>query len=668
MIVGTAGHIDHGKTTLVRALTGVDTDRLPEEKQRGISIELGYAFLDLPAASGGAGQRIGFIDVPGHERLVATMLSGATGIDYALLLVAADDGVMPQTREHLAVLSLLGVGRGAVVVTKADRVSDVRIAEVCREARELTAKTPLAGAPLAVVSATSGAGIPALRELLGEAARRSPARNAAQAGFRLAVDRVFSLPGTGTVVTGTAHAGSVAVGDVLRVAPSGSRVLEVRVRSIHAQNRAVERAGAGERVALALHGVEKDAIERGSWLVDPRIAVETGRIDARVEVWQGEAKALRSGSLVHLHVGSSDVLASVAVLDGADGDSAPGRATASSGSTTDHLAPGSSGRIQLMLHKPIAAWRGDRVVLRDAGASRTIAGGTVLDPFAPARYRRTPERLAWLDAAERPGADERLAAALASRADGLDLDAWYRAEGRVATADGGGASSSETLPADSVVVRRADGAWLMGAAAAAGWQVRLVEALDAFHRQRPDEPGPDSARLRRLVGPRLAEPLWRALLDAAIAGGAVLARGGHLLRPQHLARLSAVEQRIADKVLPRLVAGVFDPPWVRTLAADAREPEPVIRAALSRLAQRGEMHQVVKDLYYPPATMHRAATVLREIAQRDGGAITAAAFRDATGLGRKRAIQIVEYFDRVGFLRRIGDLHKLRPDCGLFAD
>ena len=661
MIVGTAGHIDHGKTTLVRALTGVDTDRLPEEKKRGISIELGYAFLDAPGDGAGlAGERIGFIDVPGHERLVSTMLSGATGIDYALLLIAADDGVMPQTREHLAVLSLLGVARGAIVVTKADRVNDSRIAEVCQAARELTAATPLEGAPLAVVSATSGAGIAALRNLLVGAALASATARDIGAGFRLAVDRVFSLAGPGTVVTGTAHGGEVAVGDVLRLVPA-TRVIEVRVRSIHAQNATVDRALAGQRVALGLVGIEKEAIARGDWLVDPAIALETDRLDARIEVWRGEGRALRSGLVVHVHVGASDTLASVAVLD-VDG-----------AAVTDVIEPGRSGRVQLVLRQKIAAWRGDRVVLRDASATRTIAGGTVLDPFAPTRYRRTPARLAMIDAAQQELPGFRLAAALLASPEGLDLEAWRRAEAQRAPEPLGAANPEANprhvsrLPKGGLLARRGEALWALGASSVSTWQARLIDALDAFHRQRPDEPGPDAARLRRLVAPRMAEPLWRAVLDAAIGAAAVLQRGGHLMLPGHLARLSAAEQRIADKLLPRLLEGGFDPPWVRSLAADAREPEAVVRAALARVAQRGELHQVVKDLYYPPPTLARAAAMVREIASRDG-AVSAAAFRDASGLGRKRAIQIVEYFDRVGLLRRVGDVHRLRADCELFTD
>jgi selenocysteine-specific elongation factor len=305
MIVGTAGHIDHGKTTLVRALTGVDTDRLPEEKQRGISIELGYAFME----AGPGVERIGFIDVPGHERLVHTMLAGATGIDFALLLVAADDGPMPQTREHLAVLSLLGLQRGAVVITKADRVDAERLLAVQAEAQALLIGSTLQDCPVLTVAAPSGLGVEALRSLLREAAAEHAAGAAIAAqqnsgpAFRLAIDRAFTLDGVGTVVTGTTHAGQVAAGDELRLVPPGAQDEAVRVRSLHAQNRAVTQAGAGQRCAVALAGVAKERVQRGQWLVAPAAALATQRIDVQLHLWQAETRVLRSGTPVQPHAG-----------------------------------------------------------------------------------------------------------------------------------------------------------------------------------------------------------------------------------------------------------------------------------------------------------------------------------------------------------------------------
>ena len=634
MIVGTAGHIDHGKTTLVRALTGVDTDRLPEEKKRGISIELGYAFLDVPDSD----QRIGFVDVPGHERLVHTMLAGATGIDFALLLVAADDGVMPQTREHLAVLSLLGMSRGAVVVTKTDRADAQRVQAVCGEATALLAGTPLAGAPVLAVSALGGEGLPALKALLLDAARGAPrAADAAQA-FRLAIDRVFTLDGVGTVATGTVHAGTVRVGDTLRLVP-GER--EIRVRSLHAQNQAVTQSVAGQRCAVALAGVAKDEVSRGQWLVSPAAALATDRVDVALTLWHAETRPLRTGTPVHVHLGAAAVPGTVAILNG------------------DSLAPGAGGRVQLVLRAPIGAWFGDRVVLRDASASRTLAGGTVLDPFAPQRYRRTPQRLAELDALALPEPAARLAACLASAPQGLELRRFAAAQGRQITLDVPGALRHTDAQAD----------WALGAAQTAAAREALLTVLTAYHAKQPDEIGPDASRLRRLAAPRLPEALWRALLDALRREGVLALRGAFVHLPEHGVRLSASEERIAQKVAPRLEQAGYEGAWARDLARDANESEALMRTTLARLAQRGELHQVVKDLYYPLATMARLAAIARNVAAADGTQqVSAASFRDATGLGRKRAIQILEYFDRVGLLRRVGDMHKLRADSTLFVE
>jgi len=606
MIVGTAGHIDHGKTTLVRALTGVDTDRLPEEKKRGISIELGYAFLDTPA-----GERIGFIDVPGHERLVHTMVAGASGIDFALLLVAADDGPMPQTLEHLAVLSLLGIRRGAVAITKADRAEAARIAAVRAEMAGLLAGTPLADAPVLAVSAQTGDGIDALRALLLEAAGACSTGAGGQfdteAAFRLAIDRAFTLQGTGTVVTGTVHAGSVRVGDELALVPGGRTA---RVRSLHAQNRPVDAAHAGQRCAVALAGVAKDEVQRGQWLADPAMQLATQRLDATLTLWRGEAKALRSGARVQAHLGAAHV----------------------------------------------GAWHGERILLRDASASRTLAGGMVLDPFAPTRYRRTPQRLAELAALALPTSAERLAALIDAAPNGVDLARWRAAQGLRELA--AGSWSKQALVQEGQA---------LGATQTEAFGTAALAALQAFHAAQPDELGPDAARLRRLAAPRLPVPLWQALLARLAAQGRLVLHGAFVHLPSHGVQLSAAETRIAQKVRAPLASAGFEGAWARDLAQGAQEPEPIVRATLARLARRGELHQVVKDLYYPPAAMQRLAALARQVAAAHGGDVLAAQFRDAAGLGRKRAIQVLEYFDRVGLTRRVGDVHKLRTECTLFA-
>jgi selenocysteine-specific elongation factor len=645
MIVGTAGHIDHGKTTLVRALTGIECDRLPEEKRRGITIELGYAFLDTPADA----QRIGFIDVPGHERLVHTMLAGATGIDFGLLLVAADDGVMPQTREHLAVLSLLGVQRGAVVITKTDRVEADRVQAMIAEAHELLVPTPLAGAPVFAVSAQAGEGIAALRAHLIDVSAQPSAGLDERAAFRLAIDRAFTLEGVGTVVTGTVHAGTVAIGDALEITPAAKRQ-PLRARSLHAHGRAVQQAHAGQRCAVALPGVSKNDIARGQWLVAPDVVADAAsqRIDAELALWHGEARGLRSGTPVHVHIGAADVLGSIVLLD------TPG---------SDGLAPGASALAQIVLHAPVAAWRGDRIVLRDASASRTIAGGRVLDPLAPSRYRRTPQRLGELRAMALPDAGQRLAAMLHAAPQGVNLQRWRIGEGHRADVP-------TALPSNTLCAMSAEHTpWALAAGEAASRREQAVAALRRFHQQQPEELGPGVQRLRRLCAARLAEPLWRSLIDAMQADGAIVRKGSLLHLPEHGLKLSASDERLAQKLAPRLAEAGFEGAWARDLAGDSGQSEPLVRTTLARLAQRGELHAIVKDLYVTPATVQQLAVIAREVAAAQGGEVTAARFRDATSLGRKRAIQWLEYFDRVGLLRRVADVHRLRNDSGgLFTE
>src|SRR2546428_749680 len=376
MIIGTAGHIDHGKTALIKALTGMDADRLPEEKARGITIDLGYAVYPLPH-----GAVLGFIDVPGHERFVHNMLAGATGIDFVLLVVAADDGVMPQTREHLEIIDLLGVKGGAVALTKIDRVEPARVASARAEVEALLRGTALAGSPVIALSSMTGDGVPALRAHLEAMAASPPPAGAADGCFRLAVDRCFTISGSGTVVTGTVFSGSVAVGDHLLVSPSG---WEVRVRSIHAQNRAAERGVAGQRCALSLVGVEKKDIARGDWVLESAAHAPTARFDASLTLPPSAARALRHWTPVHVHLGAAEVMGRVSLL----------QATG--------IEPGGSGRAQIVLDRPIGALHGDRFILRDQSAQQTLAGGIVLDPFAPARKVRTPARLAVLAALDRP--------------------------------------------------------------------------------------------------------------------------------------------------------------------------------------------------------------------------------------------------------------------------
>lgn len=630
MIVGTAGHIDHGKTTLVRALTGVDTDRLKEEKERGISIELGYAYTPLHD-----GEVLGFVDVPGHERLVHTMVAGACGIDFALLVVAADDGVMPQTREHLAILELLGISQGAVALTKVDRANHQRLREVEAEVKELLEHSSLRSAPIFPVNATAtnDPGTAALRQHLHQTAACMRARHD-DGLFRLAVDRVFTLPGHGTIVAGTVFSGRINTGDTVLAMP---RNLPVRVRSIHAQHRPSAFGSAGQRCALNLAGVDKSAISRGDWLGDPRMLVSTRRVDVRMRLLARSDLRLVTWSSIHVHIGTAHCPARVVLLE------------------SEHLAAGESARVQLVFEAATCALPGDRFIVRDAQAAHTIGGGVVLDASPPSRRRRSDERLRYLDAIERMLAGEGLAPLLADAPHGVSIADLERLTGH--------AAASVILPADTVVRGTSQGQFVMLTSSWSLLRQRALTALREFHVEFADDPGPDTGRLRRIAVPDLPEPLWRALVEELTQERSMVRNGPWLQLPEHVVTLSESDLQLAHELQSLITQGQPEPPWVRELAAAVQQPEERVRQILRRQVARGAVCQIVHDLFYDSDRVSTLASIAASIAREHGG-VNAARYRDAIGLGRKRTIQILEFFDRIGYTRRVHDMHVLRKDSG----
>ena len=628
MIIGTAGHIDHGKTALVKALTGVDADRLKEEKARGITIDLGYAYTPLPN-----GDVLGFVDVPGHEKFIHNMLAGATGIDFVLLVVAADDGPMPQTREHLHILDLLGLQRGVVALTKADRVSADRLETVRADIAALLLGTGLQGSDVYPVSALTGTGIPALRERL-EAEAQALQQRSASGHFRLAVDRCFTLSGIGTVVTGTVFSGVVTVGDKLVMSPSN---IPVRVRSIHAQDRPAQTGVAGQRCALNLvgPGLDKASVARGDWVLAEPLHAPVTRLDARLRVLASEDKPLRHWMPVHIHLGATDVTGRVSVLEG------------------EVVAPGMDALVQLVLDKPVGALHGDRFIVRDQSASRTLGGGRVLDSFPPARGRRTPSRIELLRALETGAPANALQAMLQASASGVDLRRfarnWNLREDE--------ASSVWT----SLPMRRVEEGETAIGFSSAVWEAlrqRLLDTLTAEHERVPDMLGVDRERLRRMTAPMLSRSAFLALTDESLATGNIKASGLWLHLPGHSVALLAHEEKLWAKVRPLLDAAPYQPPRVRDIANVLDVDEPVMRLLLQRLARLGEVFQVAHDHFFTRGSVALLATIARQLAQDD--LLEAAVFRDRIGVGRKLAIQILEFFDRVGFTRRARDRHKLR--------
>ncbi len=618
----------------MRALPGVDTDRLKEEKARGISIALGYAYAPLPN-----GDVLGIIDVPGHEKFVHTMAAGAVGIDHALLVVAADDGVMPQTREHLDILLLLGVARASIALTKADRASADRTAEVRAQLAELLAYTPFADAAIFETAASNpdDPGVAALRRHLETLAQQMPARPRAGL-FRLAVDRSFSLAGQGTVVTGTVFGGTVTTGDSLVHSGTGTKL---RVRSIHAQNQASDHGVAGQRCALNLAGLGKEEIQRGDWIADGALLQASDRIDVQLQLL-ATAPEIRQWTPVHVHLGTAHRMAHVALLEG------------------QRIEPGSQVRAQLVLDAPVFCLPGDRLILRNAQASRTIAGGSVTDPYAPARKRRSAERLAYLQALDALVQTGSIAPLLAQSPHGLALSQLVRLSGR--------RWEKQDLPAEALRLPLGEDTLLLSAARWEQLHAQVLATLAQFHEKHADEPGLNAARLRRMAWPGLVpgahDALWRGLIDNLLQGGELVASGAWLHLPGHRVELSAQEDLLAQRLLPLLQEGRYDPPWVRDLAAATGTAEDSVRQLLRKLTRRGQVFQVVKDLFYGAARMQELAQLVQALAESHANAeVEARAFRDATGLGRKRAIQILEFFDRVGYTRRLRDAHLLRPDA-----
>ena len=623
MIIGTAGHIDHGKTTLVRALTGVDCDRLPEEKARGITLDLGYAYTD--------GGRLGYVDVPGHEKLVHNMLAGATGIDFLLLVIAADDGPMPQTREHLAIAALLGLGRGAVALTKIDAVPPERLAHARDEVATLLAGTPLAQAPLFPVAATRGEGIAELHEhLLAGAAALGERR--AQGGFRLAIDRVFTLAGIGLVVTGSAFSGRVAVGDTVTITPPG---LTARVRRLHVQDTPAQEGRAGQRIAINLAGdIEKADLARGMWVVAPQLHLPVQRFQCEVHALE----PLRHWQPVHVHLGATDVMGRLALLEG------------------ETLAPGAAMLAEIILDRPIGALGHDRHILRDQSATHTLGGGRVLDVFPPTRHKRAPERLALLRLLGADGLAAALSAALERQPAGIDLD-------RFALNLNLDDAASLWKSLDLTVIEDAGSRLGYSAAGWAQLGERLLAALAAEHERAPDMIGADRDRLRRLTLPTLARGVFERLLARMQAAGQLAQTGGWLHLPGHHATLAAADIGLWRRLQPLLDAAPFQPPRVRDMAHASGVAEETVRGLMKRVARVGLVYPVAHDHYFTAQAVAQLAAHVDALCGREGAA-RAADLRDIIGGGRKVAIYILEFLDRVGYTRRVKDAH-VRRDPGV---
>ena len=620
-VIGTVGHVDHGKSTLVEALTGIDPDRLAEEKAREMTIDLGFAWLTLD------GQEVGVIDVPGHRDFIENMLAGVGGIDLALFVIAADEGIMPQTREHLAILDLLQVPRGVIALTKTDLVDDTEWLElVTLEVADAVRGTVLANAPIVPVSARSGAGLETLRNALATSLREiSPLPDLGRA--RLPIDRVFSLPGFGTVVTGTLLDGRFRIGDEVEVQPGS---LAGRVRGLQTHNTKRDTALPGSRVAINLSGMAREALSRGQVVAAPGTLRPTLRLDAHYRHLPDADAPLAHNDEVKLFLGAAEVTARARVI---------GR---------EQILPGASGWLQLALVEPVAAARGDRFILRRPSPGATLGGGRVLDPRPGRRHRRfRPDVVERFQALERGAPDELLLAALARAG---TLPAATLLERAALSADEGPAALESLVAAGQI---RAIGKTLIWPAYWQGLAERAADELARYHVEMPLRPGMEREELRARL--QLPPPLFAVLREELLAAGQVVEAGPLLRRPDHTVRFSPQQEAAAAQLHAVFAAQGVNSPSVKECKALVGD------ALYFALVALGQVRPINEEVVYS-APIYVDLLARLEGHLRQHGAITAPEARDLLGTSRKYAIALLEHLDELRLTRRVGDTRELvRP-------
>jgi selenocysteine-specific elongation factor len=624
IIVGTAGHIDHGKSALVEALTGTNPDRLDEEKRRGITIDLGFAFLQLQ------GVRLGLVDVPGHERFVRNMLAGVGGIDLVLLVVAADESIKPQTREHFDICRLLGIPRGIIAITKSDLVDADMLGLARLEIEEFVRGSFLDGAPIVAVSARTGAGLDQLRRELVRLGESVPVKDARQ-HFRLPIDRAFAMKGFGTVVTGTLISGAVQAEDDVELLPS-RRVL--RVRGLHSGGERIDRAVAGQRTALNLAGIEREEIERGMVLVPARVFDITERLDARITLLRS-TQPLKNRARVHFHQGTAEAIAEVILLDGAN-----------------QLAAGESAFAQLRLDKPVLVLPGDRFILRQFSPVVTIGGGIVLDARAP-RHKRTDAAVApFLEIWERGRHDEILRALVEVTPRGLTFaeivarTGWTDAEARVA---------AQKLAAEKRLrILVAEPALVASTQVVANCAAAIRKAVEAFHRANPLVPGIPKQELRARGGDARPE-IFEAALDDLVKARALAISGDLVSQAGREIELSSEEARAKELIEREFARAGLTVPELASVLAKLPVDAPRAQKILQILLREKVLIKIANDLVFHRSALARLHEMLTKYRKERGERLPITAFKELTGVTRKYAIPLLEHLDREHVTRRVGD-------------
>jgi len=629
-IIGTAGHIDHGKTSLIKALTGTDTDRLKEEKERGISIDLGFAHLDLPD-----GTSAGIVDVPGHERFIKNMLAGAHGIDLVLFTVAADDGVMPQTEEHFDIVHLLGVEMAIFVITKADLVTESRIHEVEEEIDILTLGTNLESSPKLAVSSITGQGLEELKQLISTTLK-SCTQTVPSGYFRLPVDRAFVLQGHGVVVTGTALSGAVALGEQVRCLPGNSLF---RVRSLQVHGKSVDRAGWGQRVAMNLTGPERASIERGQVICHEKLSLTSDRFDAFLEVRPAAGKGIKNHQRLRIHMGAAERLAKIILLGG-----------------KEKLDAKASAYCQITLNEPLLVMRGDHFVARDETAQRTLGGGIVIHPRANRHRKNEPELLSRLETLHKGNLAQVVETFLAEDAAfALPIESIYQfinVREEEARAKIEGLDTLRALNAEGDTLYTTEEKWNQ-------LREQMLRLLKAFHSTHALVPGMDMEELRGKLRWELAPKVFRAVIELFL-GEKIIGREENLLRlATHRVQLGGQEKVLMDKIKQILGTQPLAPPDLKELEKQAGVSRQRLTEVIRLLERDGSVVRVTTDMYFLASSIEQLRATLKNYLT-DKGEMTAASFRDLINSSRKYTIPLLEYFDRDGLTIRIGDVRRLK--------
>ena len=633
VILGTAGHVDHGKTSLVKALTGINTDRLKEEQERGITIELGFAFLDLPC-----GHRLGIVDVPGHEKFIKNMVAGAAGIDLVAFVVAADEGIMPQTREHFEICRLLGVRRGMVIITKKDMVEPDWLELVQEELRDFFTDSFLAEAPMIAVSSTTGEGIGEVRATLDRLVVESDFTEA-HGPFRLPVDRVFTMKGFGSVVTGTSISGRIKVGESVIVYPSN---LEGRIRGIQVHGQDVEEVEAGVRTAINIQGLDREMIQRGDMIATPNCLQPSYMLDADFLYLSGNLKRLKNRTRVRVHLGTAEVMGRVVVLE------------------DEELDPGQQANVQILLEKPVGAWPGDRYVVRSYSPVHTIGGGTILNATPPRKRRRFREDTGELFRLYREGTQEDLVilhlndsgfqglsqADLSSKIGlfGKRMDKLLQAP----------------LSGRRIILIDSDKRQFVAGELYVALKERIAVILADYHQAKPMKAGLSKEELRSRLSAAVSPRLFQNALQELIKAKLIAQEGSAVRLTTHQVSLAEDEKKVRQDMERLFMESGLQPPIVNAVKERfAKYPAPLVREVLDLLVQEKLVIKVTETLYFHHLHLAGIKDKVVALLQKDKE-MNAQDFKALSGLSRKFSIPILEYLDRCKVTIRVGDKRVLR--------